>query len=468
MAAEMAGIPTASLVCEGFLGQAASTAAGFGMQHLPLGTLPGHVGAQSKEELAKNVRRVTLDKVIMALTVQPEEPKAATEPGPRDVIFTGTFEEVNEFYYANELSDGLPIVPPTKEKVEEFLKYTDRSRDEVIGILLPDNREATIWNIAVNGVMAGCRPEYMPVLVALIEAMADPEYGVEHSGNTPGSETLITINGPIIKDLKFNYEQGVLRDGFQPNTSIGRFWRLMLRNVAGFLLHKTDKGTFGGTWRVVLAENEDVLAEIGWEPTSVDQGFKKGDNVVTISRHTGGDVVVSISGSTANEILPFIAERMKKIVGGWQLIFTISPDQPCTQRPHLILTPVLAERIAKSGWSKKEVKKYLFDHARIPAWNVEEIMKWMQKGWLSEFPTICDLVDKAAGRVPKIFCESRDPNRLLPVVCSPDDFLISVSGDPLRNNAYIFVSNGLLGFTTSRLIKLPADWDKLLKKAKGK
>ena len=99
--------------------------------------------------------------------------------------------------------------------------------------------------------MAGCRPEYMPVLVALVEAMADPDYGVEHSGNTPGGETLIILNGPIIKELGFNYTQGVMRDGFLPNTSVGRFWRLYLRNVAGFLPHKNDKATFGNTWRVV-------------------------------------------------------------------------------------------------------------------------------------------------------------------------------------------------------------------------
>ena len=152
--------------------------------------------------------------------------------------------------------------------------------------------------VAVNGVMAGCRPEYMPILVALVEAMADPIYGVEHSGNTPGSETLIILNGPIIKDLNFNYTQGVLRDGFMPNTSVGRFWRLALRNLAGFLLHKNDKATFGNTFRVVLAENEDALAKIGWPPNSVDMGFAAGDNTVTITRLTGGGVLPSVTGST--------------------------------------------------------------------------------------------------------------------------------------------------------------------------
>ena len=199
--------------------------------------------------------------MIDNLLTQPDETAVAAEPAAREIVFRGTFEEVNDYFHEREWSGGLPIVPPTLEKIEEFLRYTDRDPDESLGIVLPDSRAATIWTIAVNGVMAGCRPEYMPILVALGEAMADPNYGVEHSGNTPGAETLIILNGPIIKELKFNYTQGVMRDGFMPNTSVGRFWRLALRNIAGFLLHKTDKGTFGNTFRVVLAENEDALAQ---------------------------------------------------------------------------------------------------------------------------------------------------------------------------------------------------------------
>jgi hypothetical protein len=207
------------------------------MPNLPLASYPGHVNLASTEELEKNVTAVIVDQIVKGLTVQPEEAKVSKEPRARDVVFKGTFEEVNRVFYEKEWSDGLPIIPPTVEKVEEFLKYTGRSADEVIGLLLPDKREATVWNVAVNGVMAGCRPEYMPVLVTLVEAMADPKFGQEHLGNTPGTEVLITINGPIIKDLGFNYEQGALRVGFQANTSIGRFWRLYLRNVAGFLPH---------------------------------------------------------------------------------------------------------------------------------------------------------------------------------------------------------------------------------------
>ena len=454
-ASEYAGVPSASLVCEGFVGQAGTTAAGLGLPNLPVALVPGHVGNQSTEELRHNIREVTCDAVIANLMTQPSDSAAVVEPTSKDIVFAGTFEEVNRLFYENEWSDGLPIVPPTLSKIDAFLRFTDRDPDEVLGTLLPDNRAATVWNVAVNGVMAGCRPEYMPILVALIEAMADPDYGVEHSGNTPGSDTLIILNGPIIKTLGFNYEQGVLRDGFMPNTSIGRFWRLYQRNVAGFLLHKNDKGTFGNTWRVVLAENEDAVARIGWEPNSVEMGFKAGDNTVTISRYTGGDVIASVSGDTPEKQMPYLADAVLK-QNGWQLVFTVGTSMG-TLRPLLVLSPILAETMARAGWSKQDVKQYLYDHARMPAWKFEAYL-----GEWTAHP-ICSLKEEAArGTIPAVFYESDDPHRLVPIVFTPDDFMLVVAGDPLRTNAYTFAHNGILGYPVAQQIALPANWEALL------
>ena len=205
----------------------------------------------------------------------------------------------------------------------EFLRFCDRPGETALGVLLPDRRRATVWNVAVNGVMAGCRPEYMPILVALVEAMADPRYGVEHSGNTPGAETLIILNGPLIKELGFNYEQGALRDGIQANTTIGRFWRLYLRNVAGFLHHRTDKGTFGNTWRVVLAENEDALRRIGWTTIAEDEGVLAGDSAVTISRYTGGGVIASVFGNTPDRDAALPGRRASWPRSAGSCIFTV-------------------------------------------------------------------------------------------------------------------------------------------------
>ena len=193
---EEAGVPSASLVCEGFLNQAVAVTQGLGL-NLPVATVPGHPGAQSKEELKRNILDVTVDGVVANLTAVSAAPADESEPAEREIVFSGGFDEVNRFFIKQDWSDGLPVVPPTREKVEAFLRYTDREAGDMLGLILPDNRAATIWSIAVNGVMAGCRPEYMPILVALVEAMVDPAYGVEHSGNTPGAETLITVNGPI-------------------------------------------------------------------------------------------------------------------------------------------------------------------------------------------------------------------------------------------------------------------------------
>ncbi len=459
--AEQAGIPTASLCCEGFVGQAKSTSEGLGYPNLQVARVPGHVDVQSEEELRRNVLAVTVDEVVRCLTMQVDAVVPGHDPAPRDIVFEGSFEEVNRHFLENRWSDGLPIVPPTPDKIAEFLDFTDRDADEVLGKLLPDNREATIWNIAVNGVLAGCRPEYMPILVAAVEAMVDPVYGVEHSGNTPGSETQIVVNGPIARDLGFNYEQGALRDGFQANTAIGRFWRLYLRNVAGFLLHHNDKGTYGGTWRVVLAENEEVLRRIGWNNIATDMGATAGANAVTISRFTGSNVVASVFGDTPEKCLPYLADALVTHTT-WEVIFAVGMSTGM-YRPLLILSPVIAETIARAGWSKADVKQWLYEHARMPAERFERYLS----GWTNLVPGRRSLLEMSRlGKAPRAYGASNDPQRLVPIVGKPDDFMIAVSGDPLRSNCYVMVHNGILGFPTTKEIVLPAQWqDKLAQSA---
>ncbi|MBI2832687.1 MAG: hypothetical protein HYX79_10570 [Chloroflexi bacterium] len=449
VAAEKTGVPSSSVVCEGFAIQGRTTAAGFGLPNLPLARYPGAINLHKPDELQKNVESILADQVIKGLTTQPEEARPSTDPEPRDIVFQGDFEGVNEFFYRNEWSEGIPIVPPTIEKVEEFLKFTDRSANEVLGVLLPTKSQATVWNIAVNGVMAGCLPEYMPVLVAMVEAMADPKFGQEHLGHTPGTEVLITLNGPIIKELGFNYEQGALRPGFRANTSTGRFWRLYLRNVAGFMPHKTDKATFGGTWRVVLAENEDALAEMGWQPMSVDQGFKAGDNVVTVSSCTSTDSIYSAGEPSPEQILDKLAARTVDI----QLyLFALSLMGPSV-RPQLIMSPSVAGAVAKGGFSKAAVKQYLYEHAKFPATRFERLLK--------SFGPLCKAAEE--GRLPKVYCESTKPDRLVPIVWSPEDFMLTVSGDPGRDNCFICANNGFIGYPVSKKIDLPKKWRELRK-----
>ena len=419
---------------------------GLGYPNIAVAPVRGHPGLQSKEALQQNVRELTLDGVLNALFKMPAAASVGGDPGARDVICSGTFEEVNEYFLKHELSDGLPIVPPTVEKIEAFLRHTDHKADDVLGVMLPDNRAATVWSIAVNGVMAGCRPEYMPVLVAAVEAMADHDYGVEHSGNTPGGDNLIILNGPVIKELGFNYTQGVMRDGFQANTSVGRFWRLYLRNVAGFLPHKNDKATFGNTWRVVVAENEDVVAKIGWTPNCADYGFASGTNALSVGRYTGGNHISSVSGATPEELMPYIADAVVRQYS-WQIMFSVGQGYD-TLRPLLLLSPIIAETIAAGGWSKEKFREELFKQACMPARMFEKILRdWTQK------PTWNLTEEHQAGRIPKIFHESDDPERLVPLVWKPEDFQVVVTGDLGRNSIYVFAHNGVLGFPVCKEIR---------------
>ena len=214
---------------------------------------------------------------------------------------------------------------------------------------------------------------------------------------------------------------------------------------------------------MVLAENEDVLSRIGWEPLASDFGFGAGENAITISRYTGGGVVTSVYGQNPERMLPYIADALVK-QSGWQLVFTVGMAQG-TYRPLVLLTPILAETIAKAGWSRGDLKRWLFEHARMPASKFEAYMG-EYTNLVPGRRTLAELVE--AGKAPPVFAESTDPERPVPLVCEPDDILIAVTGDPLRTNAYVFSHNGMLGYPVAKRIDLPGEWEGKLRAARGR
>jgi hypothetical protein len=445
--AERAGVPSSSVVCEGFVGQAGATAAGLGLPGLPLARIPGHVDVQTADELAENVGAVTVDAIVDNLTRAPRAIGEADDPAPDDVVFEGTFDEINAHFVARQWSDGLPVVPPTPERVRAFLACADRDPHERLGVLLPDRREATVWNVAVNGVLAGCRPDYMPVLLAIAEAMAEPVYALEHSGDTTGAETLVILNGPVVGALGFNAGQGALRDGFQANTSVGRFCRLFQRNVAGFLPGGNDKGTFGGTWRVVLAEDGGALARLGWPSIAEDAGLPRGESAVTVGRYTTAATIGSAFAADPATLLAYLADGLAKHIG-WEFVFTVGWGG--SLRPLLVLTPILADALGRAGMSKADVRRALHERARVPAHQMERYVgEWTNI--LPGRPRLHELARR--GELPAVYGESSDPARLVPIVARPEDIMIAVSGDPFRTNACAFVSNGMHGFPTTKRVR---------------
>lgn len=447
-AIENAGIPTVSLVCDGFLDQAKAVSPGLGAAFLPTARLVGHVDGVSVELLASQLKEVTLQEVLNGLCMLSTAIEQPAEPIPDKIVTRGSFDEINDYFYLQGWSDGLSIVPPTPERVSAFLAKTDDTPNHLIGVIQPSGSAATILNVAVNGVMANCKPEYMPVLVAIAEVLADSNYGVEHSGDTTGGEALIMLNGPVVKYLDFNCETAALRDGQRANTSIGRFLRLYLRNVVGFRPGAADKATFGNTWRVVLAENETACASMNWQPFSCDQGFEKGCNVVTLARFTAGGVVGSVYGNDPEQLIAYLADGLVR-QSSWELVFTVG-FAPTTYRPLLVISPMILKTLTNAGWSKTAVRNRLFELARVPAKKFENyIGTWTNL--VPGRPTLDDLV--TAGSASTQFSHSKDPERLVPIVEKAEHIMLIVSGDPLRSNAYVFASNGMHGFPTSKRIR---------------
>lgn len=433
------------MLCSGFVNQGKMTAKGLGMPNLPHTVHPGHVNFVTDDQLEKTVAGPMLQQVIDGLTVQPQEAAYTGEPGLRDTVFRGTFDEVQEHFLEQGWSEGLPIVPPTVAKVEEFLRFTPRKPEEVLGKALPDSREATVWNVAVNGVMSGCRPEYMPVLVAITEAMMNPEFGVEHLGHTPATETQIIVNGTILKQLGFNYGQAALRPGFQANTSIGRFWRMYLRNVCGFIPHGTDKGCFGGNFRIVLAESEDLTHEMGWPTHAEDEGYGFGENVVTITACTEMTQAIEVGDPNAEQILKNIEARMADNNMFIQFFF-----RGMVTRPLVVITPAILKVLTDQGWTKEKVRKHFYENAKL---RVSRLSGMILNRFYRGINEKC---------WPEQLGASYDVNRDIQMVSKPEDFMIVVAGDPDRDHTMIGSGNGYIGFPVTQKIELPENWDDLL------
>jgi hypothetical protein len=456
--AEKAGIPSATIVASGFVGQAKAVAKNLGMPNLGIAEYPGVIMNHSEEELRRNVEEVLVKNIVRELTRSTEADARIQEPGREDIVFEGTLDEVNEFFLQKQWSDGLPIVPPTLERVREFLRFTACEPEEVIGILMPENRAATVWSVAVNAVMAGCRPEYLPVAIAIVEAIADPVFHLRDAGATPGWEPLIIVNGPIVKELDFNYETAVLRAGRQANTSLGRFLRLYMRNIAGLRIppESTDKASIGVGLNVVLAENEDALDELGWESFSSERGFARTDNVVSVQSALGPTIPIYSAGNTALDHMDPLVEIFGGICGFW----THTAIRKAQFHPLLIISPAVAKVIAADGWNKSNIKRHLFEQSRVSMRQVEKhawhigFSDFDIKGWVE------------AGVVPRAFHQSDDPDRLVPVFIKPETIGIVISGDPGRSQSKGFVQNHDQAPPISKKIELPPDWKELLQQTR--
>jgi len=261
--------------------------------------------------------------------------------------------EAYEHAYDQGWTDGLPILPATDEDVEAFIAATGRAADEVIGIIPPRKGEATIEAIAVNAIMAGCRPEYMPVIIAAIEGLLDPGFPLEPMQVSTNAMTpFLLINGPVRHAIDINSGIGCLGPGWRANATIGRAIRLVLTNIGGALPGVYSKSTFGSPLRYsyICGENEE---ENPWTPFHVDQGFRREDSTATVFRAANFCNISGGEGIGSDEILRHIASNMPPASGGGGVLLLLGVNH--TQSLH------------EAGLGKEDISRRIWELARFPA-----------------------------------------------------------------------------------------------------
>ena len=263
-----------------------------------------------------------------------------------------------EDLFARGVTDGLPAVPPTADRVRAAVAASGRRGDELIGLVAPGNGRATVERVAVNAVMAGCRPEYLPVVLAAVEAICDPEFAlVGVSGTTDAVTPLVIVNGPLRRALEVNCAASVFGAGFRANATIGRAVRLVWVNVGGARPGVISMSTFGqpGRYSYCIGEHEEASP---WEPLSVEHGFAAGDSTVAVMAAEAPQVVVNAAGRTAHDILSTVARAGTVIA---------SPDLAPLGDTLLVIGPEHAATIAADGWSKADVRQFVWEECRVSA-----------------------------------------------------------------------------------------------------
>lgn len=265
--------------------------------------------------------------------------------------------ELIEYCYEQGWSDGLPVVPPIQAFVDEFLAQTTRDPDEVLMVQEHLSRSCNVRQAAINAVMAGCKPEYFPVVLGVIDALDGG--GAARTGllqSTTGQAEIIIVNGPVRSQLGFNSLGNIFGPGDRPNATVGRALRLIVMNVLGIRPHEFDQSTQGSATKYFccIAENEE---DSPWEPLHVTRGFAPTDSTVTVQMIRSDIYVEHRSSQVPEEILMTIADTMS-YGGAVTQVTDVRNDLGAV----VVMGPEHAQLIAARGWSKQDCQQFLFEH----------------------------------------------------------------------------------------------------------
>jgi len=320
-------------------------------------------------------------------------------------------EAVFELLCAKGWSDGLPVIPPTPERVERMLAYCDRNFDEPVVKIQPRYGAATPIRVAANAVMAGCKPEYFPLVLLALEAMAEGPYNLYGTQATTHPCTpLLIFNGPVAAEVGINAGHNVMGNYFRANAAIGRAVRLALVNIGAAIPGTGDMATAGtpAKFTFCVAENE---AASPWEPLHVERGFPRDASAVTVVAAEGPHNVNDHESLSPEGILTMIAGTMA---------ITGSNNAYYAGQPVLAFGPEHAATAASGGMGKRDVKQWLYEHATIP------LAKFSKEGIERRFRRkLAEQYAKAPLDTP------------VHMWAKPDDLIVIVTGGAGKHSQYI-------------------------------
>ncbi len=363
---------SAVLAAVGFDALGHREASQMGLTELPIVTIPHEFFGFTDQQIADSAEPM-VDGVVHALTTKVEDLVREHAAGPwarkggaakakanveelADIESPTSAYDALDLFYQRGWTDGLPIIPPTDDLVSAMMAYSDRSPDDIVGVIKPRDGKATVEKVAVNAVMAGCRPEYFPVVLAAVEAVAEPAFNLYTiQATTNPIAPLVLVNGPIAKELDMNWSFNAFGQGRRSNATIGRALRLVMMNIGGGIPGAIDKAIHGlpHKYTFCAAENE---AESPWPSLAEERGAPKGSSAVTVIGVLSAQNWVTWA-SSPGVILSTAANAMSAM--GTNNTFHGGPSL-------LVLNPGHAQILAKAGYSKDDVKRFMFTNARYP------------------------------------------------------------------------------------------------------
>lgn len=459
IAAEYLGIPAVVVAGPGFTDQAKYTAYNNGVAVLRTAEYPGAFATHTEQQLIDNTRNVTWPQIVAGLTTpitqaEIDAAKNADHGDLRDDVFWGNINQIDSFFTQMQWTDGLPFVPPTYDEANRYLEYCDYNWHQTIVVMPGAYRNVTAWHVAVNAIMAGCKPEYMPLLIALTKAMAGPEFR-RTLLSTHAWAPYCIINGPMARQLGLDNGQGQINE--KANMCIGRFLNLAIINMMGYYVKSNRMGTFGYPMAWCLLEDDAACRRVGWEPLHVQRGIGLNESAVTVTSALLWGNNMAVSTQDPQKIMQLIAwdcsERGQCALGS---------SQQFTPRTILMTEPT-ARILAQEYETLDELEDSLIVYSRRPVkerafanlyantggqkdYNMNQYTRYIEQAEGGQTTSTAPWYDRTEATQKTVPCMRKDST------------IFIITGDTARNKVQVMPGGN---FSTVK-VEVPAFWTELM------